>query len=79
MENKKPKSGVPDQGSETPKKIHTEAEFRTMVEYDMKTATHLLVALSQDKDALNHLADFLHGRYMNKLHQTELAGQLEIK
>lgn len=76
--DKKSKNGVAGQGPEKPKTF-TEGDFRKMVEYDIKTATHLLNALAQDTDALNHLSDFLYGRYMNKIHQTELQQQLEIK
>lgn len=80
MENKY-KNGVKSElGSEAQtKRIVTLQDAQTWLKRDLQICIACLDAIYKDPNTLNALAEFLHGRYLNNLHQEELKNQTELE
>lgn len=75
---KSQKVSDPSPGDDKVKKVFSEAEFKKMVSNDIKFASALLQSISTDQNTMNHLAEFLYGRYQNNLHSEELKKQVKL-
>lgn len=61
-----------------PKDLTVE-DVQNLLKKDLHVAMLCLQSIHDDVDALNMLAMVLHGKYMNRLHQQELAKQEEYE
>jgi len=65
-------------GADPQRKAVTIQEVRGYVRKDLQTAIMLLDAIYKDQPTCDALADYLHGRFLNHLHQEELKKQPEL-
>lgn len=63
------------QGDSKHKSPPTLKEVQEFVKRDVGVCIAMLSAVHNDKPTMDALAEYLHGRYMNALHQEELKAQ----
>lgn len=67
------------QGDSDKKKPLTVGEVEVLLKRDLSACLLMLQAVHDDVDVLRGLANFIHGKYLNQLHQKELELQEELK
>jgi len=74
---KGPESTMEEDGVE--KKVLKLQDVKGLLKRDVHACILMLTAIHDDQDVMDALALSLHGKYMNRVHKTELDSQLEIK